>query len=66
VSSATKSDNPVTLPPGRDRLDDGLPAIIDVDVLDPNELLAAMPKTLKHLDLDRIGSQQPCRGRAKG
>jgi hypothetical protein len=56
----------VTLPPGRDRLDDGLPAIIDVDVLDPNELLAAMPKTLKHLDLDRIGSQQPCRGRAKG
>jgi hypothetical protein len=24
--------------------DDGLPAIVDVDVLDPNVLLAAMPK----------------------
>jgi hypothetical protein len=57
---------------GRPRLsrrhisDDGLPAIVDVDVLDPNVLLAAMPKPSKNLDLCRIGSQQPCRGRSKG
>jgi hypothetical protein len=57
---------------GRTRLnwrhisDNGLPAIIDVDVLDPNELVAAMPKPSKNLDLCQIGSQQPCRGRSKG
>jgi hypothetical protein len=31
--------------------DNGLPAIMDVDVLAPNELLAAMPKSPKNLDL---------------
>jgi hypothetical protein len=30
--------------------DNGLPAIIDVDVLDPNELMTAMPKPPKNLD----------------
>jgi hypothetical protein len=39
---------------------------MDVDVLDPNELLAPMPKPSKNLDLCRIGPQQPCRGRSKG
>jgi hypothetical protein len=29
----------------------GLPAIMDMDVLDPNELLAPMPKPPKNLDL---------------
>jgi hypothetical protein len=46
--------------------DNGLPAIIDVDVLDPNVLMAAMPKPSKDLDLCRIGPQKPCRGRSKG
>jgi hypothetical protein len=31
--------------------DNGLPAIVDVDVLDPNKLLAPMPKSPKNLDL---------------
>jgi hypothetical protein len=31
--------------------DNGLPAIMDMDVLDPNELLAPMPKSPKNLDL---------------
>jgi hypothetical protein len=30
--------------------DNGLPAIMDMDVLDPNELLAPMPKSPKNLD----------------
>jgi hypothetical protein len=46
--------------------DDGLPAIVDVDVLDPNVLLAPVPEPSKNLDLCRIGFQQPCRGRSKG
>jgi hypothetical protein len=46
--------------------DDCLPAFTYVDMLDPNELLAPMPKPSKDLDLCRIGSQQPSRSRSKG
>ena len=36
---------------------DGLPTVIDVDVLDANVLLPTVTKPSKHLDLGRIGSQ---------
>ena len=35
---------------------DGLPTVIDVDVLDANVLLPTVTKPSKHLDLGRIGS----------
>ena len=36
---------------------DGLPTVIDVDVLDANVLLPTVTKPSKHFDLGRIGSQ---------
>jgi len=42
-----------------------LPTVININVLDANVLLAAVTKPSKHFDLDRIGSDQPSRGRAK-
>ena len=38
--------------------DDGLPAIVDVDVLDPNVLLAPMPEPSKNLDLRRTARRR--------
>ena len=35
---------------------DGLPTVIDVDVLDANVLLPTVTKPSKHFDLGRIGS----------
>ena len=41
--------------------DDGLPTVIDVDVLDANILIPTMTQPSKNLDLGRIGSQQSSR-----
>jgi hypothetical protein len=45
--------------------DDGLPTVINVDVLDANMLVATMAETTECLDLHRISSQQSRRHRCK-
>jgi hypothetical protein len=40
----------------RDCSDDGLTAVMDVNVLDPDELLPTMTKAPQQLDLGRISS----------
>ena len=40
---------------------DGLPTVIDVDVLDANVLLPTVTKPSKHFDLGRIGVVTPLR-----
>jgi hypothetical protein len=46
--------------------DDGLPTVIDVDVLDPDMLVAAVSQTTESLDLYGRGAQQSRRSRCKG
>ena len=42
--------------------DDRLPPIIDIDMLDPDILVATVPEAAKGLHLRRKGAQQPSRG----
>ena len=50
----------------RDAAHDGLPARMDVDVLDPHRLLAAAPPLGQGLDLRHVGAQQLGGERAVG
>jgi hypothetical protein len=45
--------------------DDGLPTIVDMDVLDADKLLTAIPQASKNLNLRRKCSEQTSRSRSE-